>query len=85
MLGRGQPARAEVARGTEKRSGAALRELFPTLFEQPNGAAETMGDEGESSATESTASDARPASADADSDGGTDADCDADSATTGRS
>jgi hypothetical protein len=32
MLGKVQPARAEVAAGTERRTGEALREIFPGLF-----------------------------------------------------
>jgi hypothetical protein len=59
MLGRGQPARAEVARGSEKRSGAALRELFPTLFEQPVAAAEATGDDADAESEAGT--DADPA------------------------
>lgn len=73
MLGRGQPARAEVARGAEKRSGVALRSLFPTLFEQPTAAADAIGDEDETGDTEATASDAGPAPTphETDSDAGT--------------
>jgi len=70
MLGRGQPARAEVARGTEKRTGAALRGLFPTLFEQPSPVADTPSEEGESSRPDSTASDATPANSDSDAETG---------------
>lgn len=48
MLGRGQPAVAEVGRG-EKRSGEALRAIFPSLFE-PGDKARDDEDDGEAGA-----------------------------------
>jgi hypothetical protein len=33
MLGKVKPAVAEAASGTERRTGDALKEIFPTLFE----------------------------------------------------
>ena len=35
ILGKVRPARAEVPAGTERKSGEALREIFPDLFEPP--------------------------------------------------
>jgi hypothetical protein len=37
LLGRAEPALAEVPRGAERRSGDALRQIFPALFEAPPG------------------------------------------------
>jgi hypothetical protein len=34
MLGKVQPARAEVPRAVEKKTGAALREIFKDLYEE---------------------------------------------------
>jgi hypothetical protein len=33
MLGKVKPAVAEASSGTERRTGGALKEIFPTLFE----------------------------------------------------
>ena len=42
MLGKVQPARAEVPRGVEKKTGAALREIFKELFVQTETQTETQ-------------------------------------------
>ncbi|HEY6464078.1 MAG TPA: hypothetical protein VIY73_28110, partial [Polyangiaceae bacterium] len=44
VLGRPQPAKGEVAAGTPKRSGDALRAILPDLFEPESGEKRRSGD-----------------------------------------
>jgi hypothetical protein len=37
MLGKVKPAVAEATPATERKTGEALKEIFPTLFEEPKG------------------------------------------------